>query len=101
MCSVSDIQDYFDYIIKKHETVTGYPPIRIYINKIENRITFRITTGYYLEHLTSETLKLLGITKSKINKYENGENVAHLDINEVVLVHCNIINKDYQQNSMV
>ena len=49
---VSDIQDYFKYIIKKHETVTNNPPIRIYINKIENRITFRIKTGYYLELLT-------------------------------------------------
>ena len=44
--SVSDIQDYFEYIIKKHETVTDNPSIKIYINKIENRITFKIKTGY-------------------------------------------------------
>ena len=75
--------------------------IRIYINKIENRITFKIKTGYYLELLTPETMKLLGSTKSKITKDENGENVPHLEITEVVLVHCNIVNNDYQQDSRV
>ena len=49
----------------------------IYVNKIENRITFKIKTGYYLELLTSETMKLLGSTKSNITKDENGENVPH------------------------
>ena len=52
---------------KKHETVTDNPPIRIDVNKIENRITFRIETGYYLELLTPETMKLLHT--SKITKY--------------------------------
>ena len=66
--SVSDIEDYFEYILKKHETVPDNPSIRIYINKIENRITFTIKTGYYLELLTPETMKLLGSTKSKITK---------------------------------
>ena len=47
--SVSDIQDYFDYINKKHKTLTKNPPIRIYVNEIEKRITFEINTGYYLE----------------------------------------------------
>ena len=60
--SVSDIQDYFEYIIKKHDTVTGNSPIRIYENKIENRIIFKIKTGYYLELLTPETMKLSGST---------------------------------------
>ena len=46
--SVSDIQDYFEYIIKKHETVTDNPSTTIYVNKIENRITFNIRAGYYL-----------------------------------------------------
>ena len=73
----------------------------IYVNKIENRITFKIKTGYYLELLTPETMKLLGSTKSKITKDENGENVPHLEITEVVLVHCNIVNNDYQQDSRV
>ena len=66
--TVSDIQDYFDHIIKEHETVTDDSPIRLYVNKIENRIIFRIKIGYYLELLTSETMKLFGSTKCKINK---------------------------------
>ena len=57
--SVSDIQDYFKYIIKKHETVTDNPPVRIYVNKIENMITFRIKTEHYLELLIPKAMKLL------------------------------------------
>ena len=53
---------------KKHETVTDNPSKRIYVNKRQNRITFKIKTGYYLELLTPETMKLIGSTKSKINK---------------------------------
>ena len=68
----------------------------IYIHKIQNRITFKIKTGYYLEFLTSETMKLLGSTKSKITKDENGKNMPRLEINEVILVHCNIATYDYQ-----
>ena len=79
----------------------GNPPIRIYVNKIENRITFRTKTGYYLEYLTPETMKLLGSTESKITKDKNGENMSHLQMTEVVLVHCNIVNNDYQQDSRV
>ena len=99
--SVSDIQDYFEYILKKHGENTDNPSIRIYVNKIENRITFKIKTGYYLELLTPETMKLLGSTENKITKDKNGENVPHLEITEVVLVHCNIVNNDYQQDSRV
>ena len=98
---VSDIQEYFDYIIKKRQTVTDNPSIRIYVNKIENRIMFKIKTGYYLELLMSETMKLLGSTKSKINKDKNGENMPHLEITEVALIHCNIVNNDYNQDSRV
>ena len=71
------------------------------MNKIENRITFKIKNGYSLELLTKETMKLLGSTKNKITKDKNGENVPHLEITEVVLVHCNIVNNDYQQDSRV
>ena len=67
--SVSDIQDYFEYIIKIYETVTNNPSIMIYINKTENRFMFKIKTEYYFELLTSETMKLLRSTKSKISKY--------------------------------
>ena len=75
--------------------------IRIYINEIENRVTFKIKTGYYLEISTPEIMKLLGNTKSKITKDENGENVPYLDITEVVLIACNVVNNSYQQNSRV
>ena len=71
------------------------------MNKLENRITFKTKAGYYLELLTPETLKLLGSTKSKITKNKNGENVLHLEITEVVLVHCDIVNNGYQQDSRV
>ena len=60
------VSDYFTYIFKKHENVTGNSSIMTYINKLENRITFKKKTGYHLEHLTPKTMKLLGIIKSKI-----------------------------------
>ena len=85
--SISDIQDYFEYILKKHGEKTADPSTRIYTNKIENRITFKIKTGYYLELLTPETMKLLGSTKSKITK--------------IVSILCNVVNNSYQQNSTV
>ena len=75
--------------------------IRIYTNKIENRITFKIKRGYYLELLTPETVKLRASTKSKISKDKNNEIVPYLKITEVVLIHCNVVNNSYQQNSRV
>ena len=87
-------------ILKKHEK-TDNPSIRKYVNKIENRITFKIKTGYYLELLTTETMKLLGNTKNKITKNKKGKNVLHLDITVVVLVPCNIVSNDYWQDSTV
>ena len=65
--SIADIQDYFEFIIKKHETLTENPPIQIYPNKIKNRIVFKIKTGYKLELLTPETMKLLGSTKKDVD----------------------------------
>ena len=99
--SVSDIQDYFKYILKKHEENTKKPSVQIYVNKIESRITFKIKDGYSLELLTQETMKLLGSTENKITKDKNRENVPHLEIAEVVLVHCNVVNNNYQQDSRV
>ena len=93
--SVTDIQDYFEYILKKHRESVDNPSIRMYINRIENRITFKIKNGYYLELLTPETMKLLGSTESKITKDKNGEVV------ELVLVHCSLVNNDYQQDSRI
>ena len=94
--SVSDIQDYFEYILKKHGENTDKPSVQIYVNKIENRVTFKIKNGYSLELLTPETMKLLGSTENKITKDKNGENVPHLEIREAVLFHFNIVNNDYQ-----
>ena len=99
--SVSDIQDYFEYILKKHSESVNNPSIRMYINRIENRITFKIKNGYYLELLTPETMKLLGSTESKITKDKNGENVPHLEVAELVLAHCSLVNNDYQQDSRI
>ena len=62
---------------------------------MENRIRFKIKTGYYLELLIPKTMKLLGSTEKKTDKNKNGESVLHLEIIEVVLVHCNIVNSDY------
>ena len=73
----------------------------MYINRIENRITFKFKNGYYLELLTPETMKLLGSNESKITKDKSGENVTHLEIAELVLVHCNLVNNDYQQDSRI
>ena len=69
------------------------------MNKIETKITFDIKTGYYLELLTPETMKLLGRTKSKITKNKDCENLPYLEINEVALVHCIIVSNNYEQNS--
>ena len=101
MKSLSYQMDYFEYILKKHSESVDNPSIRIYVNRIENRITFKIKSGYHLELLTSETTKLLGSTESKITKDKNRENVPHLEIVELVLVHCNLVNNDYQQDSRI
>ena len=66
--SVDDIQDYFEFIMKKHETLSENPSIQIYQNKIKNRIIFKIKNGYKLELLTPETMKLLGNTKKLLIK---------------------------------
>ena len=62
---------------------------------MENRIRFKIKTGYHLELLIPKTMKLLGSTEKKTDKNKNGESVLHLEIIEEVLVHCNIVNSDY------
>ena len=99
--SILDIQDYFEYILKRHSESVDNPQIRIYVNKIENRITFKVKSGYYLELLTPETMKLLGSAERKITKNKNGENVPHSEVVELVLVHCNLVNNDYQQDSRI
>ena len=75
------------------------PSVKIYININENRITFKIKNGCSFELLTKKIMKLLGSTANKITKDKNGENVLQLEITEVVLVHCNMVKNDYQQDS--
>ena len=99
--SINDIQDYFECIIKKHETLSEDLPIEFYLNKIKNRTVFKLETGYKLELLTPETMRLLGITKNVVDKDKNGENVGKLESVEVVLVHCNLVKNDYQHSSKV
>ena len=94
--SMSDIQDYFEYILKKHSESVDDPPIEIFVSKNETRITFKIKNGYYLELLTPETMKLLENTEIKINGEKNAGNVPHLEVVELVLIHCNIVDNSYQ-----
>ena len=93
--SVSDIQDYFKCILRKHGENTNKPSVQIYVNKIENRITFKIKKGYSFELLTPGTMQLLGSTKNEITEDKNVKKVPHLVITKVVLVHCDIVYNDY------
>ena len=99
--SIDDIPDYFEFIIKKHDTLSENPSIQIYPNKIKNRIIFKIKNGSKLELSTAETMKLLASAKKVVDKDKNGENVPKLEISEVVLVHCNLVKSDYQHTSKV
>ena len=99
--SIEDIQDYFEFIIKKHETLTENPPVEICPNKINSRIVFKIKTGCKLELLSPEKMKLLGSTKKDVDRDKNGEDVVKLESVEVVLVHCKLLNNNYQQTLKV
>ena len=99
--NISEIKDYIEYIIKKHETIGETIPILIYANTINNRIVFKIKSGYKLELLSKETMKLLGSTKNIIDSDKNNENVPRLENVQVVLVHFNLVNNSYQQHSRV
>ena len=99
--SVSDIQDYFECIIKKHETIADNLPVQIYVNKIKKKIVFKIKAGYKLEILTEEIMQLLGSFKKVLDKNKDGEIVTRLETVEVVSVHCNLVNNNYQRASKV
>ena len=94
--SIVDIQDYFELKIQNNLTVTENPPVQIYPNKIKNRIIFTIKTVYKLELLSPETMKILGRTKKDADQDKEGEDVPKLESVEVVLVHCNLVNSNYQ-----
>ena len=99
---ISQIQNYFlDEVIKKHESnvkSNEQSPILIYANRILNRVSFRIKTGYKLELLTNETMRLLG-DGPIIDITKNSENVPKLDIVRNVLVFCNLVENVYLQDS--
>ena len=76
-------------------------PVQIYTDKIKNKIVFKIKTGYKLELLTPETMKLLGSRNKDVEKDKDRENAAKLESAEVVLVHCKLVKNDYQQTSKV
>ena len=99
--SIADIQDYFEFIIRKHETLTEDSPVKMYPNRIKNRIIFKIKTDYKLELLSPGAIRLLGSTKKVVDKDKNGEDVPKLESVEVVLIHCNLVNNNYQQASKV
>ena len=99
--SISDIQDYFEFIIKKHKTFAENPPTQIYPNKTKNRIVFKVKTGYKLELLSPETMKLLGNAEKDADKDKDGEDAPKLESVEVVFVHCNLVNGSYQEASKI
>ena len=81
--------------------MTENPTVEIYPNGVKNRIVFKIKTGYKLELLTLETMKLLGSTKKDADKDKDEENVPKLESVEIVLVHCNLVKNDHQHTSKV
>ena len=99
--SIAALQNYFECIIKKHETITDVSPVLIYVNEINNKIVFKIKSGYKLELLSKETMKLLGSTSNSIDVDKNSELVPKLESVDLVLVHCNVVNNSYQQASKV
>ena len=99
--SIPDIQNYIEYIIKKHETIANDPPVQIYVNKIKNRTVFKIKIGYKLELLSPETMKLLGNRSKIVDQNKDGEDEPKSESVEVVLVQCNLGNTNYQQASKV
>ena len=76
---------------KKHETLTANPPIHVYINRINNRLIFKIKDGYKLELQSPEMMNLFDSTKKLIDKIKNGENVENLEVVKVVLVQCKLV----------
>ena len=98
---MSDIHDYVECIIKKHETLPTNPPFQTYINKISKRLAFKIKDGFKVELETPETIKLFGSIKKLTDKTKNGENVPSLEVVEVVLVQYTLAAKQYQQKSEV
>ena len=99
--SIAALQNYFEYIIKKHETIANVSPVLIYVNEINSRFVFKIKSGHKLELLSKEAMKLLGSSTDTIDGDKNSELVPKLESVDLVLVHCNLVNNSYQQASKV
>ena len=97
--SVDALQNYFQYIIKKHETITETFPIFIYVNSTSNRIVFKIKAGYKLELLLKETMGLLESTNNAVDGDQDSEVVPKLENDDLFLVHCNLVNNNYQRDA--
>ena len=93
--SVSDIQDYIEYIIKRHETLTTISPIHVYTNRINNRLVFKIKDAHKPGLQTPETMKSFDSTKNLIEKTKNGEKVPSFEALEVVLLQRNLVDDQY------
>ena len=93
--SIAALQNYFEYIIKKHDSIADVSPVLIYVNEINNKIVFKIKSGYKLELLSKETIKLLGSSTDTIDSDKNSELVPKLESVDLVLVHCNLVNNSY------
>ena len=97
---MSGNQNYIKYIIEKHETLTTILPINVYINRINDRLLFKIKDRFKLELQTPETVKLFRSTK-KIDDKKDGENMPSLEVVEVVLVQCNLVDNQYEHKPEV
>ena len=97
--SIATLQNYFEYIIKKHETIADVSPVLIYVNEIN--VVFKIKSGYKLELLSKKTMRLLGSSTDTIDGDKNSELVPKLEVVNLVIVHCNVVNNNYQQASKV
>lgn len=96
--SVSNIADYLNKSSRSIERLLHLlhkSPVILYVSKIQNRITLKIKTGYYLELSAPETMKVLGSIEREIADDKNGENVSQLELPEMILIHCNIANDQY------
>ena len=99
--SIEDIQDCFEFIIKKHESLPDNPPLKIYPNRLVNRIVFKIKLGYELEALSENTRKLLGLASNIVDTDKNCKSAPNLQTVETGLVHCNLVENHYQLSSKV
>ena len=88
-------------LFKKHETIADVSPVLIYVHEVNNRIVFKIKSGYKLELLSKETVRLLESSADTIDGDKNSELVPKLESVDLVLVHCNLVNNSYQQVSKV